>query len=265
MNYWNGSLIGGTRQAPSVSASSGIFDLKSQIVYKTNNDWPVPINIVQTGLNVWLDAADINSYSGSGSTWSDLSGNGNDAALVGTYSLDSSDGGGSMHFNTGRASISVYPNSIAANGGTMECWVKVVQTSGYRHICGWRGGEPFFFLLLSNNGKIEARCYGGSNSNGDIVTTDLGASTWATNWSHIAYTVDPGVGASYYRNGALVGTQNHSGTFTDTTTTLDLASAGTGGFGQSQQKHSVFRYYTKPLTAAEVLNNYNAEKIRHGH
>ena len=263
MNYWNGSFIGGTRQAPSLFTSNGIFDLKSQMVYKASNDWPAPVEIVETNLNVWLDAADTSSYSGSGSTWADLSGNGNDAALAGTYSLDSSDGGGSMHFNTGGADLNVYSSSLNTNGGTLECWVKVVSTSGYRHICGWRGGEPFYMLLLSGNGKMEARVDGGSNSNGDIATTDLGASTWATNWSHIAYTVDPGVGASYYRNGALVGSQNHSGSFTNSSQVLELASAGS--FGVGEMKHSVFRYYTQPLTAAEVLNNYDAEKLRHGH
>lgn len=264
MNYWNGNFVGGTRQAPSGFGSSGIFDLKSQMVYKTSNEWPVPAGVITTDLNVYLDAVNPNSYSGSGSTWADLSGNGNDATLVGTYSFDSSDGGGSMHFNTGRAEIDIYTNSIAANGGTMECWVKVITTGSYRHICGWRSGEPFYMLLLSSNGKMEARVDGGSNANGDIVTTDLGASTWATNWSHVVYAVDPGVGASYYRNGALVGSQNHSGTFTNSTDILALAGAASG-FGQSQQKHSVFRYYTKPLTAAEVLNNYDAEKVRHGH
>ena len=263
MNYWNGNFIGGTRQAPSPSASIGIFDLKSQMVYKASTEWPIPSDIVQTSLEVWVDASDTNSYTGSGSTWTDLTGNGNNATLGGTYSLDPTDGGGSMHFNTGGADFNVYTSSLNANGGTMECWVKVVGTSGYRHICGWRGAEPFFMLLLSGNGKMEARVDGGSNTNGDIVTTDLGASFWSTNWSHIAYTVDTGNTAAYYLNGALVGSQNHSGSFTDSSQVLELASAGT--FGAGEMKHSVFRYYTKPLTAAEVLANYDAEKVRHGH
>lgn len=263
MNYWNGGLIGGTRQAPSSLNSSGIFDLKSQMVYKASGEWPIPSVIVQTGINVWVDAGDTSSYSGSGSTWTDLSGNGNDGTLGGTYSLDSSDGGGSMHFNTGGADFDVYSTSLNASGGTLECWVKVVSTNSYRHICGWRGTDLFYLLLLSSNGKIEARVDGGSNTNGDIATTDLGASTWATNWTHIAYAVDTGNTAAYYRNGQLVGSQNHSGTFTDSSQVLELASAGS--FGLGEMKHSIFRYYTQPLTAAEVLQNYEAEKLRHGH
>ena len=263
MNYWNGNLITSTRREPSATSASGIFNLNSQLIYKQGNTWPSPINVVQTNLNVWLDAAQASSYSGSGSTWADLSGNGNDATLTGTYSLDSSDGGGSIHFNTGRAEMDVYTNSITANGGTLECWVKVVDTSSYRWICGWRDFEPFYMLLLNNNGQVEARVDGGSNTNGQIFATDLGASTWANNWSHVVYTVDPGNTAVYYRNGQSVDSQNHSGTFTNSTNILTLAGTYQGSL-QREQKQSVFRYYTKPLTAAEVLNNYNAEKTRHG-
>ena len=38
--------------------------------------------IVTDGLILCLDAADKNSYPGSGNTWYDLSGNGNDGILV---------------------------------------------------------------------------------------------------------------------------------------------------------------------------------------
>lgn len=41
-------------------------------------------NIVRNGLVLHLDAVNIKSYPGSGTTWSDLSGNGNDTTLVNT-------------------------------------------------------------------------------------------------------------------------------------------------------------------------------------
>ena len=38
--------------------------------------------VVTSGLTMWLDAGNPASYSGSGTTWTDLSGNGNDQTLI---------------------------------------------------------------------------------------------------------------------------------------------------------------------------------------
>ena len=45
------------------------------------------IDIVQNGLQLWLDAGDTASYPGSGTTWTDLSGNSYNATLVNTPGL----------------------------------------------------------------------------------------------------------------------------------------------------------------------------------
>ena len=50
-------------------------------------------NIVQDGLVLNLDAGNANSYPGSGTTWSDLSGTGNNATLVNGPTYSSTDGG----------------------------------------------------------------------------------------------------------------------------------------------------------------------------
>jgi hypothetical protein len=49
--------------------------------------------INRDGLICHLDAANINSYPGSGTSWVDLSGNGNNGTLVGSVSFSSSNGG----------------------------------------------------------------------------------------------------------------------------------------------------------------------------
>ncbi len=50
------------------------------------------------GLVLALDAANTKSYTGSGTTWSDLSGNGNNGTLTNGPTFDS-DNGGSLDFN----------------------------------------------------------------------------------------------------------------------------------------------------------------------
>ena len=49
--------------------------------------------IVRDGLVLYLDAGDRNSYPGSGTTWKDLSGNGNNGALTNGPTFDSGNGG----------------------------------------------------------------------------------------------------------------------------------------------------------------------------
>jgi hypothetical protein len=50
-------------------------------------------NIITDGLVLALDAGSKKSYSGSGTTWKDLSGNGNNGTLVNGPTFDSGNGG----------------------------------------------------------------------------------------------------------------------------------------------------------------------------
>jgi len=62
-------------------------------------------NIVTDGLVLALDAANTKSYPGTGTTWNDLSGNGNNVSLFGTFESDS---------------ISLYGDGISAFGRTVN-------------------------------------------------------------------------------------------------------------------------------------------------
>ncbi len=54
-------------------------------------------NIVTNGLVLHLDAANTKSYSGSGTTWTDLSGNGNNGTLTNGPTFDSANYGSVVH------------------------------------------------------------------------------------------------------------------------------------------------------------------------
>ena len=199
--------------------------------------------------------------------FNDVSGKGNNGTLPASgFTFDSSDGNGSIVYDgTTNGSAPVYTTSFNSNGGSLEVWCKVTQTSSYRHIAGWRyggatSGNNFYVLLLSGDGRVEARCKGAS----DVVTSDYGTSFWANNWNHVVFTVDPGNETRLYINGESVGSQSHSGTFTSNTDNLNFARNTSTTTGASAQKHSSVKVYTKVLTASEVQQNYNALKGRFG-
>ena len=193
----------------------------------------------------------------------DISGNGNTGTLPGSgFSFDSSDGNGSIVYDgTTNGSVPVYTTSFNSNGGSLEVWCKVTQTSSYRHIAGWRySGNDFYILLLLNDGRLEARCTGAT----DVVTSNYGTSFWANNWNHVVFTVDPDNETRLYINGESVGSQSHSGTFTSNTDNLNFAKNTSTSIGAAAQKHSSVKVYTKVLTVSEVQQNYNALKGRFG-
>ena len=224
--------------------------------------------IVTDNLVLCVDAANTKSYGGSGTTWTDLSGKGNNVTLSGSgISYDSTDGGGSIVFDgtNGQGTSSINVTNMNS-GGSLEIWCKITDTSGYRHIGGWRAGTSMFYMLLLNGtGEMEARARWSSSANTDIVTSDYGTSFWANNWNHIVFTnSDSDSKSRFYLNGSLVSTSSSTvGTFPSNTLfelmkTANLSSATAAG------KLSQVRVYDDTLSDSEVTQNYNAHKGRYG-
>ena len=94
--------------------------------------------VVTDGLLLALDAADINSYAVSGTTWNDISGKGNTLTATSTPTFSSS-GGGSIEFD-GTDDLYTINNTFVgsdqiatteANGNyTLEAWINVHTSQG---------------------------------------------------------------------------------------------------------------------------------------
>ena len=84
-------------------------------------------SIVSDGLVLCLDAANTKSYTGSGTTWTDISGEGYDATLTNGPTFNS-DYGGNIVFdgNTNGEEITGVHNSELnlRNDLTVECWFR---------------------------------------------------------------------------------------------------------------------------------------------
>ena len=122
--------------------------------------------IITDGLKLWLDASNPSSYPGSGTTWYDLSGNGNNGTMVNgvTYSTAN---GGVMSFD-GVNDIVNFTNSLIVNnltGHTISLWIKRNNKIGFQGIMTVKNGvgSSCNILMLSGTPDKYSFAYGGSN------------------------------------------------------------------------------------------------------
>ena len=114
--------------------------------------------IVTNGLVLALDAGNAKSYPGSGTTWTDLSGRGNNGTLVNGPTYDSSNGG-SIVFDGSNDFVSI-PNTTLGNGNlpwTVSAWVKtttLATTLGAGSVISNQSGGPVYSMMGVNSGKI---------------------------------------------------------------------------------------------------------------
>ena len=91
--------------------------------------------------------------------------------------------------------------------------------------------------------------------------TITGGSISAGNWYQAVAIID-GTTATLYLNGSQVATTTKTFTIGSWSGNADIGKRGALSQNYANAQIAVVRVYNKPLTAAEVLSNYNATKGR---
>lgn len=246
--------------------------------------------IVNSGLVLALDTADRKSYSGSGSAWNDLSGNGNNFTFVDFYGAKtptfSSSNGGYVDvsdpnwfftvFGQGTLSTSLKPTSI-----TVEVWVNTgsqVTNTNESIITVQKGtgeGLSYGIKMLDKFGVYIAA----SSNTGSDAFANPGDPTMTTNTWYQALATYDGTTTRMYVNGIQRATSTAaSGNITyDASNTKILFGAqykgpgydtgiqsGPWGTARTGRYISIARIYNRALTAAEALQNFQANRGRYG-
>jgi hypothetical protein len=219
-------------------------------------------SIVTSGLVLALDAADRNSYPGSGTTWTDLSGNGNTGTLTNgpTYS---SANGGSIVFDSIDDYISFNSNPSLTNQMSAEVWVKLSDPQG-ANTSGLILGRENSYRMLYNSGGIDWVC--ATTNNGWYTTgTDISAGfvTPFSSTLHIVGTYD-GANNKIYINGTLRTTGAAISGNILATSTYYLMRSGSANVDYGQGMIYSHKLYNRALTAAEIQQNFNATRSRFG-
>jgi hypothetical protein len=223
-------------------------------------------DVIDTGLVLALDAADRNSYPGSGTTWTDLSGNSNDGTLVNGVGYNS-DNGGSLSFDGVDDYVNLGDILDAGSGDyTFQAWSRLTATNSHnRMIMDKRDGINRILLYSrSADGFIQASIGDGSQLFGVVDNINHRDGIWR----NYAFTVNRSNNLlKLYRNGVSVsstditglGTQNNSKSlvlgigYTDSS--LYFPYCWKGNIATTQ-------IYNRALTASEVQQNFNALRGR---
>ena len=218
--------------------------------------------IVTDGLVLALDAGNTKSYPGSGTSWSDLSGQGNTGTLTNGPTYSSADGG-SIVFDGSNDSATLPTLDIAGNELTFSVWNYGIEakTSSIIYLED-SGNHRMLNVHLPWNNRVVYFDKGGNNYDRINKT--------ATNveyqgWHHWAFTANASTGSmKIYLDSALW----HSGTGHTKTFTNITGSVKKIGKSHLNQWHrgyiSNLQLYKKELSQAEVTQNFDALKGRFG-
>jgi len=231
---------------------------------------------VNSSIVLNLDVQNINSYSGTGTSWNDLSGKNNHGTFTAAPIYSSSNSGG-INFN---ATYWVnFSNSsdfwfLNTSQYTLEAWVRpnVNPGAGYwagiinresSAQTGFREGYNLWFTGISGTSDTiysSERFTAGTPKT--ATTPALNQSQTVNNWVQLLITYD-GNNMILYRNGSVSGTNTGAtGNIINNTQTLTVGSrAGGNAFNGII---SVVRIYNKALSASEVSQNFNALRGRYG-
>lgn len=218
-------------------------------------------NIVRDGLLLCVDAANTQSYAGSGGTWNDLSGLGNHLTIQG--SATTSTIGGATAFNLdadGKYFTRTMSGTMPATNATLEAWIYPAAsevTSGDRGtIILLTGGNGIYMSWNKSNGYLSNYWYGHSPDGAYIETNGPSSRSAWTHWCSVWNYSD---GNLYQWVNGVRTSYGHVG---NASTGTDLRIGREGSSRQFSGGIAIVRIYNTALTSAQVLQNFDGHRRR---
>jgi len=227
--------------------------------------------IIRSGLVMHLDAGAVESYSGSGTGWYDLSVSKVNGTLVNSPTYSSSNGGTlvfsgtSQHVNCGSGTTLA---ALPSGNISIFAWVRMtsVQTQWNIILTKWfdsngsSSGSDIHWSLKSqtaNGTNIKQNLY--TTSTSDMYGTSVLS---ANNWYYVGFTLVNSELLTFYTNA------NQDGTYNSVSRTVqysalmvnDARSTTNGLIGNI----SNVKIYNRALSQTEITHNYNALRARYG-
>lgn len=205
--------------------------------------------IIQNGLILNLDAGVLDSYSGTGSAWADLSGVGNNGTLLNSPIYDSSNSG-SIIFNGTNNRVDCGTFSLSYL--TISVWLYKTGTATNQGICRKNNG----WALSQYNGTLQVA------PGTSWIFYNTGYTIPLNTWVNIVYTYSgTGNSQSVYINGSnMYNNTNGSGAISGNTNAVRIGYDDNNWWWNG--KISQINIYNRALSAPEVVQNFNALRAR---
>jgi hypothetical protein len=248
--YLNGniSIIRMYNRALSTSEVSQNYNaLKSRYIAAPAIPASTAPSIVTSGLVLNLDAANAESYSGSGTTWNDLSGNGNNGTLVNSPTYSSANSGklvfnGSNYVTVSSLNLSTTNHTIIAVARYTGASNQRIISGGSNWLMGWWSGNTNQYYP---NGAFVSSGGGGAETSWIFYAAvgDYSADSWTLYRNGITIVAGPNSNGSNGPNGLTIG----------------------GGLGENSAcEVGVVLAYNRVLTTAEITQNFEILRGRYG-
>ena len=225
-------------------------------------------NIVRNGLVLCLDAKDLKSYSGSGTTWVDRSGNGYNVTLVNGVSYSN----GAMVFDGVNDYVdcgSVYNFGSSTSKATIIVWAR---GSGYM-ISNRRTSSNHGWIFVNNTDRI-FNLYVDAYGNlpyGESFTQNISSTPFtslSSDYKMFSVTIDRST------NKYMLGINSYFSEFTrsfnvegyQNFNVIDIGRINNFTYNTSYFNGNIntVQIYNRALSQAEILQNFNAQKGRYG-
>lgn len=227
--------------------------------------------LVTTGLSFMLDAADKNSYPGSGTTWNDTSGNNNTGTITGSFTYSSLYYGGLVSTNTSSAIL--FPTTSLAYGSssfTVELTFSPSTINGIHYLASKNSGSfPVWNLYLSGSGG-SGKLYSEFRYTSAISASSTASYTFTTGSVYDIAVVPSIQGATtfFYSNGTFLNTGLPTGSTTSFTGSLSTGSflLGAANTGSTSQgfigSFYTAKAYNTIFGTSKVATNYTIPQVR---
>jgi hypothetical protein len=219
--------------------------------------------IVQQGLVLNLDAGNNYSYAGAGAVWYDVSGNSYNGTLIGSPVYTSNNNGGII-FDSVAKYVTLPASGLAFGTGqfAIEAWVFSTAAVSYNHVYSSQSSNNVGFISLYYQNGYGFSVADLGNSAVRTVTTHQTVVSQNT-WYHVVGIRNASNQYIVYVNG-VESTTNSTSSYPLTATAPQIASNPASNTERFTGTIASFRLYNTSLSAAQVLQNYNATKGRFG-
>jgi hypothetical protein len=220
-------------------------------------------DIVDDGLVFAIDAGSGRSYPGSGTTVTDLVGT-NNGTLTNGVGFSSANGG-TFVFDGADDYIEVpYSTQLDPTVGiTFEAWIYATDltTATYQQIYRKENTSGRHLFSFQINGTILSFGTHTSVNGYNELDASITPSGLENKWLHAVASYQSGYKAIYINGDLIDSDTSITGTLVQATAAQIIGSNG-GGNEFFEGNYASFKMYNRGLTAAEVTQNFNAQKSR---